>query len=105
MGYIAKAFPTLFPNGTADLCEPRLVRVTPSDHFQHLIKYKDGRFAKHPRFRLFAMNSLLRWAALQNGKVCVQKKSELQNLTATDIKKRLAENSNLLKICFVLTHH
>ncbi|XP_063392313.1 uncharacterized protein LOC134677816 [Cydia fagiglandana] len=88
VGYIAMAFPTLFPYGSADLREPRLIKVTPSDYFQHLIKYKDGRFAKHPRFRFFAMNSSLRWAALQNGKICVQKNSELQNLTAAGIKER-----------------
>ena len=102
VGYIAMAFPALFPEGTADLREPRQIKLTPSDYFQHLIKYKDGRFAKHPRFRFFAMNSSLRWAALQHGKICVQKNSELKNLNAAGIKEKLLKDPNLIKniLCF-----
>uniref|UniRef100_A0A8D9B0H4 Uncharacterized protein n=1 Tax=Cacopsylla melanoneura TaxID=428564 RepID=A0A8D9B0H4_9HEMI len=40
-GYIAMAFPTLFPTGKADLCSPGTVKVSPSEYFQYLMKYKD----------------------------------------------------------------
>lgn len=56
------AFPTLFPNGLADWALPR-IRSKPLKFFdwvQHLIRYHDGRFAKHPRFRYSAMNIWLR---------------------------------------------
>lgn len=80
-GYIAMAFPTLFPTGSADLRSPRQVNVLPSEYFQHLIKYKDDRFNQNPRFRFFAMNSMSRWTSLQNGRISIQRNSELSNLT------------------------
>ena len=50
-GYIAKAFPTLFPTGAADLNAPRQQKVTAHEYFKHLILYHDDRFAKDERFR------------------------------------------------------
>ncbi len=44
------AFPTLFPTGAADS----------GNYFTHLLKYDDGRFARHPRFRFFALNTEMR---------------------------------------------
>ena len=34
--------------------------------------YADGRFARHPRFRYFALNTELRWRALQAGRIYVR---------------------------------
>ena len=34
--------------------------------------YDDNRFAKHPRFRFFALNTEMRWRALQTGRVYVK---------------------------------
>ena len=34
--------------------------------------YDDNRFAKHPRFRFFALNTEMRWRALQTGLVYVK---------------------------------
>lgn len=59
--YMVEAFPCLYPTGKADLHEPRDVKVNPEDYFKHLMRYHDGRFARHPRFRYFAWNSILRW--------------------------------------------
>lgn len=74
IGYIAMAFPCLFPSGKADLRSPREKKISPICYFQHLMKYKDERFAKHPRFRYFSLNSTMRWSALQNGGIFVKKK-------------------------------
>lgn len=79
-GYIARAFPTLFPKGDADLHSPRLQKVNPSPYFKHLMKYRDGRFAKSLRFRFFAMNSMLRWTAIQNSTICVRRNVNLRNI-------------------------
>ena len=49
--FLIKAFPFLFPTGEADLNEPREYNIRESDYFRHLLRYKDGRFAQHPRFR------------------------------------------------------
>ena len=34
--------------------------------------YDDNRFAKHPSFRFFALNTEMRWRALQTGRVYVK---------------------------------
>ncbi len=49
-GYMSMAFPTLFPDGKADFNQPRLHKIHLSDYFKHLVRYKDGRFARHRRF-------------------------------------------------------
>ena len=41
-GYIAMAFPTLYPTGNADLRAIRPKEVNPAEYFRHLLKYKDG---------------------------------------------------------------
>src|SRR5947207_2687225 len=61
-GYIVRAFPGLFPYGNCDLRDnsARLVKVANSEYFKHLLRYKDGRFGKDPRFVQFMLNSRLR---------------------------------------------
>ena len=71
-GYISGAFPTLFPTGAADLIAPRPRTVTIGNYFKHLMMYEDGRFARHPRFRYFALNTEMRWRALQTGRIYVR---------------------------------
>ena len=44
-GYIARAFPTLYPYGKADLRSERIRDIKPAKYFKHLLWYKDGRFA------------------------------------------------------------
>ena len=58
-GYIACAFPMLYRTGKADL---RSEHVRDIKTVEHLLKYKDGRFARHrhPRWRYFALNSQMR---------------------------------------------
>ncbi|CAG8650526.1 20724_t:CDS:2 [Cetraspora pellucida] len=41
-GYIACAFPTLYPTGDADLRTEHVKDVKPAEYFKHLLKYKDG---------------------------------------------------------------
>ena len=70
-GYFTRAFPTLFPTGAAEFLAPRIHRITIGNYFKHLIMYDDGRFAKHCRFRYFALNTEMRWRALQTGRIYV----------------------------------
>ena len=44
---------------------PRQHTITVGNYFKHLMMYEDGRFARHPRFRYFALNTEMRWRALQ----------------------------------------
>ena len=71
-GYFTCAFPTLFPTGAADFLGQRHNQVTTGNYFKHLMMYEDGRFAKHPRFRFFALNTEMCWRALQTGRIYVR---------------------------------
>ena len=67
-GYFTCAFPT----GTGDFLGQRQVQVTIGNYFKHLMQYDDGRFARHPRFRFFALNTEMQHRALQTGRVYVR---------------------------------
>ena len=71
-GYFSCAFPTLFPTDAGDFSWQRQNQVTIGNYFKHLTMYDDNRFAKHPRFRFFALNTEMRWRALQTGRIYVK---------------------------------
>ena len=48
--FLVQAFPFLFPQGIADIHAIRPWAVKEYEYFKHLIRYKDGHFARHPRF-------------------------------------------------------
>ena len=54
------AFPSLFPCGLGDFFNPRTHEITFKDWISHVLRYKDGRFARHPRFRYVAFNMWMR---------------------------------------------
>jgi hypothetical protein len=56
--------------------------------------YKDGRFARHARWRYFALNSQLRWRALQEGKVYVKQNLTDPQITVRDIQERIAQGDD-----------
>ena len=70
-GYMTCAFPTLFPTGAGDFLAPRQNTVTVRNYFKHLMMYGDGQFTKHPRFHFFALNTEMRWRALQSGRIFI----------------------------------
>lgn len=86
-GYISCAFPTLFPTGDGDFLAPRERTVTVGNYFKHLMRYEDGRFAKHPRFRYFALNTEMRWRALQTGKIYIKQHPKDAHLSLEDLKE------------------
>ena len=57
------AFPTLYPDGKADFLNPRIRTVTFAQYAKHLMRYHDGRFARHPRWRYVVFNTLMRQQA------------------------------------------
>ncbi len=85
-GYITCAFPTLFPTGAGDFVAPRPRTVTAGNYFKHLMMYGDGQFAKHPRFRYFALNTEMRWRALQTGRIYIRKHPKDGKLTLDELK-------------------
>ena len=85
-GYISSAFPTLFPTGAADFLGERQNPVTIGNYFKHLMMYDDGRFAKHPRFRFFALNTEMRWRALQTGRIYVRQHPGDDHLSLDELR-------------------
>ena len=80
------AIPTLFPTGVADFVAPRPLAVTIGNYFKHLMLYKDGRFARHPRFRYFALNTEMRWRALQAGRIYVHQHPHDAQLSIEELR-------------------
>jgi hypothetical protein len=54
------AFPTLFTTGSSGFDEPREHKVSESDWANYLLQLRGGRFARHPHFRYWALNTILR---------------------------------------------
>ena len=86
-GYWTQAFPTLFPTGAGDFRSPRVRSVTLADYQKHLMRYKDGRFAQHPRFRYFALNTLMRWRALETSRVFIKQNPEEAKLPVEELQE------------------
>jgi hypothetical protein len=56
----AMAFLTLYPTGAADYNAPRVRKVDLRAYAYHLIRYQDGRFGRHPRWRFLVFNIIMR---------------------------------------------
>ena len=85
-GYISCAFPTLLPTGEAEFLSPRQNTVTIGNYFKHLMRYGDGQFAKHSHFRYFALNTEMRWRALQTGRIFINQHPKDARLTLEELK-------------------
>lgn len=94
-GYFSCAFPILFPTGKAEFLAPRLNAITIGNYFKHLMLYDDGRFAKHCRFRYFALNTEMRWRALQTGRVYVRQNPEDAHLSIEDLRDMVGRQGEI----------
>jgi len=95
-GYMACAFPTLFAAAIADYLAPRQRMVTIANYCKHLMMYHDQRFAKHPRFRYFALNTIMRHRALQTGRIYVRQNPHDGQLSVDDLRNMVEQDSNNL---------
>ena len=86
------AFPTLFPLGKADFSIPRLRTVSLSDWAQHLMRYKDGRFGSHPRFRYMLFNQIMRQRVASSSRWFANKNNG-HSLTVDDLRQILEPDS------------
>src|SRR6266567_2369412 len=57
-------FPTLFPYSKADFDMPQSHTVTLGVYAKHMLKYQDSRFGRHPLFRYYVFNQIMREQAL-----------------------------------------
>ncbi|KAF5711868.1 ATP-dependent DNA helicase PIF1 [Fusarium mundagurra] len=70
---LSLAFPTLFPTGQGDFVEPRQRGIQYGDYIERLMKFHDGRFARHPRFPYVAFNTLMRQQVNQRSSFFIKK--------------------------------
>src|SRR5256885_7600100 len=84
------AYPTLFPHGKADFSLPRRRTVTLQQWSEHLIRYKDGRFGSHPRFRYMGFNQIMR-DHVRKASNWLVKKSDLERNNTQGSQKRFIE--------------
>ena len=106
-GYISCAFPTLFPTGAADFVAPRPLAVTVGNYFKHLLMYADGRFARHPRFRYFALNTEMRWRALQAGRIYVHQHPHDAQLSVEELRDMVGHEGEVFSnrvLHYAVTH-
>lgn len=95
-GYIARTFPALFPTGKGDYLQPRTRSLTWREYYMYLMLYKDGRFAKDPRFRFFAFNTIMRHSAISQATYYTDRE-HLTKLSIDELKKHVEDNDTLLK--------
>ena len=70
---LSLAFPTLYPNGEADFITPRQRTIKYNEYIEHAMKWHDGRFARHPRFRYVVFNTLMRQQVNQRSSFFVRR--------------------------------
>eukprot|EP01018_Ginkgo_biloba_P021168 Gb_06945 [translate_table: standard] len=75
-GLFDMAFPTLFPTSDAEWLQPRSTSVRLHEYAEHLMKYRDHRFTKHPRFRYFIMNMIMRHRSQATSAIFVKKNAK-----------------------------
>lgn len=81
----------------ADYLSNRTVKITRDDYFKFLIMYHDGRFARDPRFRFFAMNTLLRHKAISECNLYIRRNKLLDKLDIKSLKENIQDDPSLVK--------
>ena len=75
---------------------PRQQVVTIANYFKHLMLYHDQRFAKHPRFRYFALNTQMRHRALQTGRIYVRQNPHDGHLSIDELREMVRHDGDAL---------
>ena len=65
--------------------------------------YDDGRFARHPRFRYFALNTEMCWRALQAGQIYVRQHPLDARLSVEELRDMVGREGNPFQtVCFTM---
>lgn len=67
-----------------------------ANYFKHLMLYHDQRFAKHPRFRYFALNTQMRHQALQTGRIYVRQNPHDGHLSVYELREMVGHDIDVL---------
>lgn len=88
---LSLAFPTLYPTGQGDYVCPRIKKIDYGDYLKHLMKYHDGRFAKHNSWRYVVFNTWMRMKAFKCSRVTASRR-DVTDLNFETLCQALAEN-------------
>jgi ATP-dependent DNA helicase PIF1 len=91
-GLFSMAFPTLFPLGLADISLRRDRKIELHEWAKHLVRYRDSRFAMHPRFRFFVLNLIFRHRSMQRGRYLFSRNISHHNMTIGQLKQALSRH-------------
>ena len=101
-GLASMTFPTLYPYGKGDPTKcTRLREVSLTEGFKHLIKYAElssnrtftWRFASHPRFPYWALNTKQRHQLLSQARIFLTQNPEDANLTTEELREMVGQMS------------
>ena len=59
------------------------------------MQYHDGRFAKHPQFRYFALNTEMRHQALQTGRIYVRQNPHDDHLSVDELRDMIGREGEV----------
>lgn len=92
----AMAFPSLYPWGKADFYDSRVRGVDLSQYATHMLKYHDGRFGRHPRFRFYIYNLIMRQKSSSTASFFVSKNYGLEILNIEQVVAELESKPELV---------
>ena len=88
--FFTLSFPTLFPNQNGDFYMNRLRTCTSmSDWADHLMWYKDGRYAKHSYFKFIVHNMIMRKRTLEMSSFVVKQKLGESHYSIEEVKEKI----------------
>ena len=97
LNFFTLAFPALFPYGSADFFSNRPITCSSmADWVDHLLWYKDGRFAHHHYFKFVVHNMIMRKRAAENGSFIVNQKLGDSHMTVAGLKNQLQSGNTTI---------
>jgi ATP-dependent DNA helicase PIF1 len=92
---LSLAFPSIFPNGEAEFVSPRQRTIDFSQYLEHAMKWHDGRFARHPRFRFVVFNKLMRGQVNQRSAYYMKMPGSAtrQTISVEDLREAFSSDS------------
>ena len=95
VNFFTMSFPTLFPHGTADFHINRPITCqSMSDWAEHLLWYRDGRFAQHHIFKFVVHNMIMRKRTLEQSRYIVQQQLGDAHMTVQELQEMIERNDD-----------
>ena len=95
--FFTLSFPCLFPYALGDFHINRLRTCTSmSEWAEHLMWYKDGRFARHKYFKFIVHNIIMRKRTLEQSSYIMKQQIGEEHMSLEDLKQKLQKGDNTI---------